>query len=166
MTSFLNHEQAEFILLTCIPIVIMTQMPALQAETGAIAIFLQVVLSIFILFPGPLVLFYFGRMLHKSMRGYNSRELKEDDELEREMERAVEGPIFNGLNGTAGHGVNVTNGFGMEDDSAKEDSVMEDSLQVEMAEILDVVTEMWKGDTEEVGDGARTVSQHSTQSYF
>ena len=160
-------------------------MPALQSETGGIAVFLSVVLAIFILYPGPLVLFYMGRIVQKSVDGYNSRELEDDDRDRLDSQSNLDYKAMDEVQSATipstpneGNNNGTTNGYngsyGASDAAIEEDSVMEDTVQVEMADI-DMVTGMWNdedlmenqnGQTTTGGTNTRTIPQHSNESFF
>lgn len=72
-----SQNQGEFLLLLCLPIVIMTQLPTFQED--AVYVFVSVVLSLLILLPIPMTIFYVGRVMRRALSGWNVK--TSDDNL-------------------------------------------------------------------------------------
>lgn len=82
----------EFILLCALPVVITTQMPALQSDETTISTVVVTVLSVFVLIPLPLMMFYVSKVM---LRGYNgwsaATETSTAEALENGRKRQVGG---------------------------------------------------------------------------
>jgi len=78
-------NQAEFILLCALPMVIVTQFDSFQVDSLDTTV--EVVLSILILFPVPLFCFFWGRVLHKGFVGYSAAKELEENTLEDGVRR-------------------------------------------------------------------------------
>jgi len=71
---FANHEgnHTEFILLCTLPLVIVTQMPSYTSDSSLETIVI-IALSLFILLPIPMAMFYLVRVVHRGYDGWNRR---------------------------------------------------------------------------------------------